>query len=233
MKREQNQEKGSQKKDAQGNEQQNEGKRNKKQGKQVKTKERGTNDMKAEQKPRKQEQNGTGRQRKHEVDSKIEEALSVWMHEKTTLLECNVLKFSTFGRSPPSSVGRAPRWVLLLSQLRTQLCELTSTEHAPAEDCGHSRGGAAWGFPYPHETRTNTWKRLQRKFSESGVAQWLACWAHNPKVPESKPGSAMHVLSQAWPVLCATQSLLKLAPFLQSFLKGGTAPHQAKRSAKS
>ena len=25
----------------------------------------------------------------------------------------------------------------------------------------------------------------------SGVAQWLACWAHNPKVPGSKPGSAM------------------------------------------
>ena len=25
----------------------------------------------------------------------------------------------------------------------------------------------------------------------SGVVQWLACWAHNPKVPGSKPGSAM------------------------------------------
>ena len=25
----------------------------------------------------------------------------------------------------------------------------------------------------------------------SGVAQWLACWAHNPKVPGSKPGCAM------------------------------------------
>ena len=24
----------------------------------------------------------------------------------------------------------------------------------------------------------------------SRVAQWLACWAHNPKVPGSKPGSA-------------------------------------------
>ena len=23
------------------------------------------------------------------------------------------------------------------------------------------------------------------------MAQWLACWAHNPKVPGSKPGSAM------------------------------------------
>ena len=33
------------------------------------------------------------------------------------------------------------------------------------------------------------------------MAQWLACWAHNPKVPGSKPGSAMFVLSQKWPVL--------------------------------
>ena len=32
-------------------------------------------------------------------------------------------------------------------------------------------------------------------------------WAHNAKVPESKPGSAMFVLSQAWPVVCATQSI--------------------------
>ena len=23
------------------------------------------------------------------------------------------------------------------------------------------------------------------------MAQWLACWAHNPKIPGSKPGSAM------------------------------------------
>ena len=29
----------------------------------------------------------------------------------------------------------------------------------------------------------------------SEVAQWLACWAHNPKVPGSKPGFAMHALS--------------------------------------
>ena len=57
----------------------------------------------------------------------------------------------------------------------------------------------------------------KEKISESGVAQWLACWAHNPKVPGSKRGSAMHVLSQAWPVLCATESLLKLAPFLKRF----------------
>ena len=30
-----------------------------------------------------------------------------------------------------------------------------------------------------------------RDFSTSGVAQWLACWAHNPKVRGSKPRSAI------------------------------------------
>ena len=28
-------------------------------------------------------------------------------------------------------------------------------------------------------------------FSRSGVAQWLACWAHNPKIRGSKPRSAI------------------------------------------
>ena len=31
------------------------------------------------------------------------------------------------------------------------------------------------------------------------MAQWLACWAHIPKVPGSKSGSAMFVLTQEWP----------------------------------
>ena len=35
-----------------------------------------------------------------------------------------------------------------------------------------------------------TWKQDQVN-TMSGVAQWLACWAHNPKVPGSKPGAAM------------------------------------------
>ena len=34
------------------------------------------------------------------------------------------------------------------------------------------------------------------------MAQWLACWAHNPKVPRSKPCSAMFVLTQG-PLCCA------------------------------
>ena len=32
---------------------------------------------------------------------------------------------------------------------------------------------------------------INRLASNSGVAQWLACWAHNPKVRGSKPHSAM------------------------------------------
>ena len=32
------------------------------------------------------------------------------------------------------------------------------------------------------------------KTSDSGVAQWLACWAHNPKVRGSKPRSASRAL---------------------------------------
>ena len=32
--------------------------------------------------------------------------------------------------------------------------------------------------------------KASRWKDKSGVAQWLACWAHNPKVPGSKPGSA-------------------------------------------
>ena len=46
-------------------------------------------------------------------------------------------------------------------------------------------------------------------FSSSGVAQWLACWAHNPKVHGSRPCSAislphvcmMRSLARSWVVL--------------------------------
>ena len=37
-------------------------------------------------------------------------------------------------------------------------------------------------------------KPLKRPMS--GVAQWLACWAHNPKVRGSKPRSAIYI----WPL---------------------------------
>ena len=35
---------------------------------------------------------------------------------------------------------------------------------------------------------------LARKKIDSGVAQWLACWAHNPKIRGSKPRPATRVL---------------------------------------
>ena len=84
--------------------------------------------------------------------------------------------------------------MLLLSQLRTQLCELTSTEHAPAEDCGHSRGGAAWGFPYPHETRTKHLEETSKKNfgKRSGAVAMNEFFNRFPKRklfqrPESEP----------------------------------------------
>ena len=50
----------------------------------------------------KQEQQGTGGQRQHEVDR--QKGKEAW---KIPLLECNVLEFAGVSRSPPSSVGRA------------------------------------------------------------------------------------------------------------------------------
>ena len=46
---------------------------------------------------------------------------------------------------------------------------------------------------FPEYDRILTHSMLHLCVSE--VAQWLACWAHNPKVPGSKPGFAMHPLS--------------------------------------
>ena len=43
--------------------------------------------------------------------------------------------------------------------------------------------------------------RLASSTCCSRVAQWLACWAHNPKVPGSKPGSA--ILSLSAPEWCS------------------------------
>ena len=72
----------------------------------------------------------------------------------------------------------------------------------PLKNAGTADWSRLGSFSDPHQTRTNIWKRLLKFFSESGVAQWLACWAHNPKVPGLKPGSAMHALIQDWPVPC-------------------------------
>ena len=45
--------------------------------------------------------------------------------------------------------------------------------------------------------------RSARFFFISGVAQWLACWAHNPKVRGSKPRSA---------ILCSAHLFHNLGP---------------------
>ena len=68
-------------------------------------------------------------------------------------------------------------------------------------------GAAQGAFLIRIRPEQNVWKRLFKIVSESEVAQWLACWAHNPKVPGSKPGAAMHALMQHWPVPCATQPI--------------------------
>ena len=41
---------------------------------------------------------------------------------------------------------------------------------------------------------------VAKSFGEdkSGVAQWLACWPHNPKVRGSKPRSARYELAVIW-----------------------------------
>ena len=124
---------------------------------------------------------------------------------KTTLIGCKVLKFSSFGRSPPSSVlvvvGSSPTVGAAAEPTQSLSLVNLQTMH-PLKNAGTADWSCLGSFSDPHQTRTNIWKRLLKIFSESGVAQWLACWAHNPKVPESKPGSAMHALIQDWPVPC-------------------------------
>ena len=47
--------------------------------------------------------------------------------------------------------------------------------------------------------------------SSSGVAQWLACWAHNPKVRGSKPRSASFAASVWIPCGCVASVCARLA----------------------
>ena len=189
-------------------------KNDKKQGKKVKTKEKGASEMKAEQEARKQEQKGTRRQRRHEVDRKRKPFVEAW---KTALIECKVLKFSSFGRSPPSSVGSAQDLNLMVvgssptegvaAEPTQSLSSVNLQTMHPLKNAGTADWSCLGGFSDPHQTRTNIWKRFLKIFSESGLAQWLACWAHSPKVPGSKPGSAMHALIEDWPAPCATQPI--------------------------
>ena len=72
------------------------------------------------------------------------------------------------------------------------------------------------------------------------MAQWLACLAHNPKAPGSKPGSAMHALMQHWPVPCATQPIphspASLCWNLRHFyrvISGGKGPNNNRRRSRA
>ena len=60
----------------------------------------------------------------------------------------------------------------------------------------HLAGPAASGF-FTDCKAARMRKRHTR--SSSGVAQWLACWAHNPKVRGSKPRSANFALAVRFP----------------------------------
>ena len=102
------------------------------------------------------------------------------------------------GSSPTVGVAAEPTQGLSSVNLQTM---------HPLKNAGTADWSCLGGFSDPHQTRTNIWKRLLKIFSGSGVAQWLACWAHNPKVPGSKPGSAMHAPIQDWPAPCATQPI--------------------------
>ena len=71
---------------------------------------------------------------------------------------------------------------------------LAKTE-PPTRYCPRGRppaGRTEASFSSNHLPRTMD--SILRSYSKSGVAQWLACWAHNPKVRGSKPHSASSLL---------------------------------------
>ena len=132
------------------------------------------------------------------------------------------------GSSPTVGVAAEPTQSLSSVNLQTM---------HPVKNAGTADWSCLGGFSDPHQTRANIWKRLLKIFSESGVAQGLACWAHNPKVPGSKPGSAMHALIQDWPVPCATQPiphspaiLCSNLPYLQLFQEEKSPNNKGGRS---
>ena len=101
-------------------------------------------------------------------------------------------------------------------------------------------GAAQGAFLIRIRPEQNVWKRLFKIVSESEVAQWLACWAHNPKAPGSKPGSAMHALMQHWPAPCATQPIphspASLCWNLRHFyrvISGGKGPNNNRRRSRA
>ena len=65
---------------------------------------------------------------------------------------------------------------------------------APASARSRSRGAGGAAID---DSRQAGWIKTLIKIVQSEVAQWLACWAHNPKVRGSKPRSATFVVSPA------------------------------------
>ena len=60
--------------------------------------------------------------------------------------------------------------------------------------------------------RVELYTTLPAKIFASEVAQWLACWAHNPKVPGSKPGFAIFVPAGAMPIISESFQFSRMIP---------------------
>ena len=132
------------------------------------------------------------------------------------------------GSSPTVGVAAEPTQSLSSVNLQTM---------HPLKNAGTADWSCLGSFSDPHQTRTNIWKRLLKFFSESGVAQWLACWAHNPKVPGSKPGYACTHSGLASPL---PRSLLHIAQpvfagtcAIFTAISGGKKPKQQGRKEQS
>ena len=77
--------------------------------------------------------------------------------------------------------------------LKTPLCKDVGSSRTIVTPT-HHRDRCRWSRATPPLFSFCFWMCLRSHHPVciiSGVAQRLACWAHNPKVPESKPGSAM------------------------------------------
>ena len=71
----------------------------------------------------------------------------------------------------------------------TWCCGITHAKHAGGPgfnpQCAHCKADLIVAFAVHWDNRCPAAKPV------SEVAQWSACWAHNPKVPGSKPGFAI------------------------------------------
>ena len=70
-----------------------------------------------------------------------------------------------------------------------RIARIAETRHTLVKEAGYNYYSLGAGDA--ETTLTRVTFILQRVIFTSGVAQWLACWAHNPKVRGSKPRSAI------------------------------------------